>query len=121
MFRLQMGITLQANTLNKFVVEKWGGDLDNPKLYFKSSEFEDEVGNFARRPVAHGGKPGKPVFVVSEDAVAHSGKLWHCSGCGQGFATKTFFSKHREEGCQLFQSDLLILAGRRSRWRAGWL
>ena len=84
MFRLQMGIALPANSLKKFVVEKWGGDLDNPKLFFKSSEFEDEVGNFARRPVAHGGKPGKPVFVVSEDAVAHSGKLWHCSGCGKG-------------------------------------
>ena len=111
-----MGITLPANSLKKFVVEYWGKDLDNPKLYFKSSEFEDEVGNFARRPVAHGGKPGKPVFVVSEDAVAHSGKLWHCSGCGRGFSTKAFFSKHKEgEGCQLFESVLLI-GGKKSGW-----
>ena len=109
MFCLQMGITLPANSLKKFVVEYWGKDLDNPQLYFKSSEFEDKVGNFARCPVARGRKLGKLFFVFSEDSVAHSGKLWHCSGCGRGFPTKAFFSKQKEgEGCQLFESVLLI-------------
>ena len=61
MFRLQMGIALPAESLKKFVVEKWGGDLDNPKLYFKSSEFEDEVGNFSQTsagPWREAGKTG---------------------------------------------------------------
>ena len=116
MFCLQMGITLPANSLKKFDVEYWGKDLDNPQLYFKSSEFEDKVGNFARCPVARGRKLGKLVFVFSEDAVAHSGKLWHCSGCGRGFPTIAFFSKHKEgEGCQLFESVLLI-----GRKKLGW-
>ena len=68
-----------------------------------ASEVTENVGDFAR------GGGGKKVFILSEDPVeAHSGKLWHCQGCGKGFPTKTFFDNHIQGGCQLYQGDLLI-------------
>ena len=89
----------------------WGVDLDNPKLYYKDSEVTENVGDFAR------GGGGKKVFILSEDPVeAHSGKLWHCQGCGKGFPTKTFFDNHIQGGCQLYQGDLLILM-KKCIWR----
>ena len=115
MFRLQKGISIPEKKLKNFVVQKWGGDLNNPKLFFRASELKEDVGNFARKKVPGGGKPGKPVFILTCgccEAEAHSGKLWHCRGCGQGFATKSFFDsqKHhpREESCQLWERKLLL-------------
>ena len=117
MFRVEMGIFLPAQKLKKFVVEKWGGDINNPTLFFKNTEVTEEVGQFARRPEAGGGKPGKRVFILSEVPVeAHSGKLWHCDGCRKGFPTKPFFDKHG--GCQLYQlyQRELLIEGQKCVW-----
>ena len=111
MFRIEMGIVLPAQKLKKFVVEKGGGNnINNPTLFFKNTEVTEEVGQFARRPEAGGGKPGKRVFILSEDPVeGHSGKLWHCDGCGTGFPTKSFFDKHKGESCpELYERELLL-------------
>ena len=89
MFCLQLGIALPSKLLD-FVIQKWGGNLKKSQITYKNERLDKEVGTFARRPGAGGGKPGKPCFIISDEsfAVAHSGKLWHCTVHSKvGFAT----------------------------------
>ena len=111
MFRLQKDQALPASVLRKFVVQTWGKNLKKPKITFKNNKFVEDVGAFCRKPLAGGGKPGKPVFIVSgqEYGADHSGQLWHCSTCCVGHATKQHFkSSHKKQSCQLFQSSFLL-------------
>ena len=84
---------------------------------FQESTFGvQEVGGFASKTGKQGGKPSKPVFIVSDQEynIAHSAKLWHYCICNEGFPTKPFYTKHGKSGCLLFQAEEL-LQGKRLR------